>query len=72
LLFDWRLPANSLQRQWHLTIGDARYEVQIPAEEKADPWRRHTIRTNSQGPITFHPVTGLQLMNLFWKPNPSK
>jgi hypothetical protein len=72
LLFDWRLPANSLQRQWHLTIGDARYEVQIPAEEKADPWRRHTIRTNSQGPITFHPVTGLQLMNLFWKPSPSK
>lgn len=68
LIFDWRLPARTDQKEWHVSLGNDRSAISLPANAKPDQWRRHTLRSSARGPLVFHPVAGLEIMNIFLRP----
>ena len=68
LLFDWRLPATTKQRQWQIELAGNKTTVGVPPSGKPDAWRRETLRSAAAGPITFHPIPGLEIMNIFVRP----
>jgi hypothetical protein len=68
LVFDWRLPAQPAQRQWHLVIGQQRFPIILAPNDQPTQWRRQTLSVSTSGPISIHPVAGLELMNIFVRP----
>ena len=68
LLFDWRLPGPAKPHRWQVTVAGSETTLNIPASAQPDQWRRETLRSSASGPIVFHPVAGLEIMNVFLRP----
>lgn len=68
LLFDWKLPAKATIPERVVMIGGTAHGVKVPADARPGNWHRTTLAVPAgTGNLTFLPVEGLELMNVFFR-----